>query len=96
MSADAARRRGNRMAAARVAGDFASGWARLPHPCVLPFYAFAVDDSDRVVATALCGRVYRGARGSTLFHAGNFPRCKRCIAAWPGHESLMSKNAHGR
>ena len=36
---------------------------------------------DEVFLESLCGRRYSGSTRTTLFDAGNFPRCKRCIAA---------------
>ena len=69
-----------RVAGMREAGDFSDGWAILPFKGKPHWFTF-VADGEWVLCGTLCGRAYEGPATAQIGEPGNFPRCKRCIAA---------------
>lgn len=65
----------------RERGDLADGWAMLPFKQERAHWMFFTRDGEEVIITTLCGRGYIGSAMAQIGEPGNFPRCKRCIAA---------------
>lgn len=68
------------MAGMRQRGDHADGWAILPFRGRPHWFQFDVD-GDKMTVETLCGLRYNGPAMAQVGEPGNFPRCKRCIAA---------------
>jgi hypothetical protein len=68
------------MAGMRERGDWSDGWAMLAFRG-RPHWFYFVTDGETVLCETLCGRAYKGKAMAQVCEPGNFPRCKRCIAA---------------
>ncbi len=68
------------MADVHLPGEFSDGWAMLPFMGKPHWFRFVVD-GNTVIATTPCGFARVAKATAQIGEPGNFPRCKRCIAA---------------
>jgi len=68
------------MAFVRPPGEFTDGWAKLPFKGKPHWFQFEADN-EIVICESLCGLAYQAKATAQIGDPGNFPRCKRCIAA---------------